>query len=425
MPIVQFETDVTEPAKLKTAVPNTLVEGHKTSVWFKHQQESTLHKLIGEVRKGIVNGESSDEIARRIGGGTLNGVPVPGVMKTTRRQAVAIGRTAVNAVQTKARMEAFKEHDDVVKGFQQISTLDSRTSDICMAYSGEAWDLEGNPMPPSTLPFNGGPPRHFNCRSSLVPVLKSFNELGIDLEEVPPSTRASMDGQVPGDITFDSWLKGKADVFQDEMLGPARAALWRKGKITLKQLVDMRGDPLTLDQLEALVAKGLNEPLGATGSETFDLKLYHGTGKKFKEFDENRVLTGADKGGESFYGKGVYLTGEPWKGSMYAYGAGLDKGLVYEVTAHVKNPLVVKGTDPSALNDALRGVGLDTSLTGNQLAEALQALDYDSVLVYKKHDSKIINELVVFRGRDIEIDKITPVKDFDVSSASSTELEVD
>jgi hypothetical protein len=81
------------------------------------------------------------------------------------------------------------------------------------------------PVAGSSLPFNGGPPRHFNCRSRLRPVTKSFKELGVDAAEVPVSTRASMDGQVPADITFNQFLKKKPKSFQDALLGPKRAEL--------------------------------------------------------------------------------------------------------------------------------------------------------------------------------------------------------
>jgi hypothetical protein len=85
-------------------------------------------------------------------------------------------------------------------------------------------------------------------------VTKSFKELGIDADEIPPGTRASMDGQVPADISFDEFLTKKSDTFQNKLLGPTRAKLWRDNAITLTQLVDFRGFPLTLEQLERLMS---------------------------------------------------------------------------------------------------------------------------------------------------------------------------
>ena len=114
-----------------------------------------------------------------------------------------------------------------------------------------AWELDGTPLE-GALPFNGGPPRHFNCRSSLIPVLKSFEELGLPKIDFPEGTRASIDGQIPADISFNDFLRGKSATFQNNLLGPAKARLWRSNKITLKQLVDVRGNPLTVAELQLL-----------------------------------------------------------------------------------------------------------------------------------------------------------------------------
>jgi hypothetical protein len=91
-----------------------------------------------------------------------------------------------------------------------------------------------------------------NCRSVTIPVLKSFAEMGIDLPELSPSTRASMDGQVAAGFTFEEFLEKKGKAFQDRQLGPGRAQLWREGKITLTQLLDQRGNALTLAELQRL-----------------------------------------------------------------------------------------------------------------------------------------------------------------------------
>jgi hypothetical protein len=61
-----------------------------------------------------------------------------------------------------------------------------------------------------------------------------------------------MDGVVAADLTFDQFLKSKPPEFADKMLGKGRAELWRSGKITLNQLLDQRGNPLTLAQLKRL-----------------------------------------------------------------------------------------------------------------------------------------------------------------------------
>ena len=63
--------------------------------------------------------------------------------------------------------------------------------------------------------------------------------------------RASMDGPVDRKTTFADFLERKGKAFQDDVLGPGRADLWRDGKITLQDLISGTGRPLTLAQLRS------------------------------------------------------------------------------------------------------------------------------------------------------------------------------
>lgn len=255
MATIEFEDSGLDQRTINVLESQHLVAGAPADEWWERQASATQEKFMDTVRTSMTNGESISQAATRIVGGTVDGVRVDGFMEVSKAQANALAATSMNAVTNQARLDTFREMDDVVKAVQQISTLDNRTTDICIAYSGGVWDIETlEPLNEDTPPFNGGPPRHFGCRSTLAPVTMSFKELGLKGSDLPAGTRASMDGQVPGDITFDAWLDGKGEPFQDRLLGRERAALWRDGKITLRDLLDFRGNPMTLDQLDVLVA---------------------------------------------------------------------------------------------------------------------------------------------------------------------------
>ena len=121
-----------------------------------------------------------------------------------------------------------------------------------MAYSGQQWDLNGNPINGSSLPYDGGCPRHYNCRSVIVPLLIPLSKIaGVELPARPEGTRASDLGQIKESTTFDAFLKRHSDEYVDDLLGKGRAEMWREGKITLQDLVNGQGRELTLKELQA------------------------------------------------------------------------------------------------------------------------------------------------------------------------------
>lgn len=236
---------------------NSLVQGATNTAWWEKQAQELVFKFEQQVRLGMVGNETSDQIIARIRGDE----DAAGILFQTRANAAALVQTAVAEGANNARLEMYRRNDDIIRGVQQISTLDDRTTDVCAAYDGATWDLDGEPIDGTDLPFDGGPPRHWNCRSTLVPILKSSDELGTDVE-IDPGARASMDGEVADTTTFADWLGTKTEEQQDAILGAGKADLWRDGKITLRDLLDQSGRPLTLEELTQSVA-----------SAEFDIKM--------------------------------------------------------------------------------------------------------------------------------------------------------
>jgi len=114
-------------------------------------------------------------------------------------------------------------------------------------FSGHVYDLQTK-----TTLYSVNGVVSSNCRCVRLPILKSWKALGIDLNEAPPSTRASMDGQVPESLSYASWLKTQDIETQNEVLGVGKATILRKGDITLDKFVDSRNRPLTLAELKDL-----------------------------------------------------------------------------------------------------------------------------------------------------------------------------
>ncbi len=229
-------------SQLEALAAKTLIQGAVNKDWWARQSQDTQFRFLTAVRTGVAQGETNAQLVGR----------VKSFMNVSKRNAEALVRTSVQTVASEARRSTIRANSDVIKGIQQVSVLDSRTSEICMAYSGAAWNLEGKPVGEKKLPYGSGVPRHWSCRSFEIPVTKTFRELGLDADEFPKGTRSSIDGQVARDLSFDEWLKSKPDSVQNEMLGVGKAQLFRSGKITLTDLVNGDGNPLTLAELKKL-----------------------------------------------------------------------------------------------------------------------------------------------------------------------------
>jgi len=191
------------------------------------------------IRLGMVENETTDQMIRRLVG-TKKSQYTDGIIEKDRRAAEAMVRTTVNHTNNEAANLVYKRNQSVIKGLQWHSTLDSRTTPICQARDGKVY-----PMYTKTRP-----PAHIRCRSFMIPVLKSFKELGINAKEFPASTRASMDGQVPEATTYESWLKSKPAEFQQEVLGKERAKLFSEGKYDLSQFINDKGTYIALKDLQ-------------------------------------------------------------------------------------------------------------------------------------------------------------------------------
>ncbi|MFY7239274.1 terminase small subunit [Enterobacter cloacae complex sp. IR5450] len=90
------------------------------------------------------------------------------------------------------------------------------------------------------------------CRSTETLIIKSWRELGIDIDEMDEGTRASMDGQVPAKTTYLEWLARQPAQRQDQVLGAERGRLFRAGEIDLADMFTDKGEWISLERLKQL-----------------------------------------------------------------------------------------------------------------------------------------------------------------------------
>jgi SPP1 gp7 family putative phage head morphogenesis protein len=239
---VVLDTTIPSAELLRSIAINTPIDGTPLSGWFNKLQRSTQEELERAIRLGAAEGQTVGQMVQRVRGTRANKF-TDGILYTTRRKAEAIVRTSINNVSNAARQETFAQNDDIIKGIKWVATLDTRTCPVCGG-------LDGKVFKPGTA--HRQPPAHINCRCTMTPVLKSYRELGLDVADAPVGARASMNGAVPSDVTYNKWLRRQPKEVQDQILGPSRAALFRGNRIKINEFTNNNGKLLTLPQLKAL-----------------------------------------------------------------------------------------------------------------------------------------------------------------------------
>lgn len=208
-------------------------------------------KIRQTIAQGFIEGRTTAQIIKDLRGTKAKGYE-DGLMAGSRRDIEAVARTALGHMAGFTQDKFVEANLDLIKAVQWSSTLDLRTTKICRPRDSKLYTPDTHKPIGHSLPWLGGPGRaHWRCRSHQVSVLKSNKELGIESPDVvmPDGTRASMDGQLPKETTYGQWLEKQSAARQIEVLGPIRAALMRKGGLSLDRMYSQKGQYLTLEEL--------------------------------------------------------------------------------------------------------------------------------------------------------------------------------
>ena len=262
-----------EVARLRALVTSNPFEGRTLKEWAVNVANADVSRIMSQVKIGMVQGESSAEIARRVvGTAQLKGKD--GVTEITRRNAAAITRTATNFYSNEAKKLLFIDNSDLFTEELFVATLDGLTTAVCRSLDGETFPIGVGPRPAL----------HFGCRSVRVALLASTalgtrpmkptteklllkeyakdNHLAIVTKRanLPYGMKGSFDafsrrrvreltGQVPAKVNYSQFLKRQSTDFQDEVLGVTKGRLFRKGSLDLDRFVDKKGAEYTLAEL--------------------------------------------------------------------------------------------------------------------------------------------------------------------------------
>lgn len=223
---------------LKTLVTMTPVDGHLLGSWVDNMASNRLRRVEQALRIGMIEGQTVDQLVRRIRG-TRAARYKDGILEISRRSATTLALTANSTIANAARQEVFKANAKLIDKLKWVATLDSRTSPGCQSKDGQLYEIGKAPACPA----------HPRCRSIIIPVTVPFNKLGLDASDYSPTSRASMDGQVPANVTFGDWLKKQPRSRVEEIYGKERAELFLSGKVKFADLYKDDGSFYSLAEL--------------------------------------------------------------------------------------------------------------------------------------------------------------------------------
>lgn len=232
-------------------------QGRLLKEWGQKLETDRLDKITNAVRTGFLQGETVEQIVKRVAG-TPKLNREDGVINASRRDLAVVARTAVNHMAATARQEFAQGNSDIVKAKQWSSTLDTHTSQWCIIRDRKLYSLDGKPLG-HEIPYLRGPGKiHFCCRSGEILITKSWEELQIASGELSTATRAAMDGQVPAHTSYADWLTRQPYARQEQVLGVTRSMMLRDGKMQVPDFFNDKGEFLTLEQLREIDREAFN-----------------------------------------------------------------------------------------------------------------------------------------------------------------------
>jgi SPP1 gp7 family putative phage head morphogenesis protein len=198
-------------------------------------------QLITTIQDGVILGKPNSDI--------LKGMDY--VIDTVMAEGLqSLIRTVTNHVSSVSRQEVYNNNEDIIDGYEWVSTLDGRTTETCMALDGQVFEVGKGPMPPA----------HWGCRSTTIPVVKKeYNVMGLIDNQRPAVGADGPEQDVSAKMDYQSWLKTQPNAFIDEVLGATKGAIFRDGGLTLDKFVDHNYQPLTLEQLKKAEPKAFDK----------------------------------------------------------------------------------------------------------------------------------------------------------------------
>jgi SPP1 gp7 family putative phage head morphogenesis protein len=211
-------------------------------------------RLEALIRRGVAEGATLSDLALAVRRNN--------VTKISYNQSRALVVTAITSIHAQADLEVYKANEKALLGWQYVAVLDSRTTPLCAHRDGKIYPVTDK---------KHLPPAHFNCRSTTIPVFKSWEQLGEldgvaevrkrNLQTLTEEQRAYYDGQTPLKESYDAWLRRQPKATQLKHLGDyKKVEAFAKGDLTVDKFVNDEGRAIGIKELRKLTDETYTPP---------------------------------------------------------------------------------------------------------------------------------------------------------------------
>lgn len=206
------------------------------------------------IRKGLSEGKTNKEIALDVRKGNLHNI--------TRNQSQALVTTAITSVKAQSDREVYKTNEKALAGWQYVAVLDARTTPLCAHRDGQIYDIGDT---------KHLPPAHWYCRSTTVPVFKSWEDISKiensaqvrrdNLAKISKAQIAYYDGQTPLKESYNDWLARQPQDVQLRHLGDyQKVQLFQSGRLTVDGFTNPAGNTIGIKELRSMTDSGYTLP---------------------------------------------------------------------------------------------------------------------------------------------------------------------
>ncbi|TXH08573.1 MAG: hypothetical protein E6R04_10390 [Spirochaetes bacterium] len=178
-------------------------------------------KLGEALVQGLTRGHGAEQVGRALRQ-SLDG---------DAARALTIARTEMHRAYRTASLERYRANPRVYAGWRWIASLDRRTCPVCVSKHGSVHSLDED--------FGSHP----NCRCRPVGETRKLTEITGDTSPEMRELEERLEDAKPAQDTGQQWFAKLGEDAQREILGPKKLDAYRKGKITLDDVVVEKADP--------------------------------------------------------------------------------------------------------------------------------------------------------------------------------------